>query len=489
MRLARKMLWNAAGLTLPLIVGVAVVPVILRGLGTERFGFLSVIWMLIGYFSIFDLGLSRTLTKLVADRLATDRAADIGPLASTALLMVVVTSAVMSVVIGVSAGTIASRAFHGSPALVPEARQAISCLAASLPFVLVGTLLNGLLEGHQRFSLINAVRIPTGIMLLIMPLLVLPFTPNLAVITASLMLVRIANALTLWVLARRAVLGLDLRPSAFDPQLMRPLLTYGGWLTVSNVVAPITVYFDRFLIAGALGAAAVAYYTVPYDVLVRLWVLPVAVQGVLFPVFSSMHVQKSPSIAAMFKRSSEATLLLIAPAAVSCMLLASEGLRAWVGPVFAEHSANTARILAIGVLVNSMARTPFTYIQSAGRAKWTAMLHVLEVPLYIFVLWWLLKRDGIDGAAYAWTARILLDTVVLYGLAVKLDPAVLTVAGADGIAVFIIVAVALSLVVTISNPWVRALLAVALCVYCGLRLLRKLLDVSGSNRRAVPVKS
>ena len=121
MRLARSILWNAAGIGLPLAVGVVVVPAIVRGLGTERFGFLSIVWMMIGYFSIFDLGLGRTLTKLVADRLGQEREREIGPLVSTTLIIVIVSGVLVSVATALSAGWLAQRTMGASPALVPEA--------------------------------------------------------------------------------------------------------------------------------------------------------------------------------------------------------------------------------------------------------------------------------------------------------------------------------------------------------------------------------
>src|ERR1700726_4993279 len=104
MRLARNIVWNAAGIGLPLLIGIAVVPTIVKGLGTERFGFLSIVWMLIGYFSIFDLGLGRALTKLAADKLARDEEDEIAPLASTALILVFASSALVGFVIAMSAG-------------------------------------------------------------------------------------------------------------------------------------------------------------------------------------------------------------------------------------------------------------------------------------------------------------------------------------------------------------------------------------------------
>jgi O-antigen/teichoic acid export membrane protein len=485
MKLARNIVWNAAGLVLPLLVGIAVVPAIVKGLGTERFGFLSVIWMLIGYFSIFDLGLSRTLTKLVADRLAAGRDAEIAPLASTALIMVIVSSAVMSVVVALSASWIAGRVFASSPALIPEASTAIACIAVALPFVLLATLMGGLLEAYQEFALINAVRIPVGILILVAPLAVLPFSKHLGVITAAIVGLRVVNAGVLTLLGLRVVPQLRQHALTFHKELVRPLMTYGGWLTVSNVVGPITIYFDRFLIAALLGGAAVAYYTVPYDVLTRLWVLPTAIQGVLFPAFASMHEQKSPRVVAVFKRSSEATLLLMTPPVMAGILLTFEALRLWVGVPFALNSTNVARVLAVGVLVNSLARTPFTFVQSAGRASWTAMLHLLEMPLYILVLWWLLKVAGIDGAAYAWTARIVADTIVLYVMAARLEPGITRTAAADALALLGVSTAAVLIGYAVASLWVRMLLVAAVSFICAVRLLQLLRGDSPSYRSAL----
>jgi len=67
--LARNTVLNFIGQALPLLVGVVTIPFIVRGLGTERFGLLSLAWVVLGYFAIFDLGLGRATAKFVAKAL------------------------------------------------------------------------------------------------------------------------------------------------------------------------------------------------------------------------------------------------------------------------------------------------------------------------------------------------------------------------------------------------------------------------------------
>src|SRR5947209_11721446 len=69
-RVARWTGYNLLGQGVPLVVGMASMPVITRALGDARFGLLALMWAIIGYFSLLDLGLGRATTKFVAEALA-----------------------------------------------------------------------------------------------------------------------------------------------------------------------------------------------------------------------------------------------------------------------------------------------------------------------------------------------------------------------------------------------------------------------------------
>src|SRR6478736_3973802 len=85
--LARNAIWNLLGNAAPMIVAVVCIPILIRGLGKERFGVLTLAWALIGYASLFDLGLGRALTQLVARKLGAGEERGIPSLAWTSLLL------------------------------------------------------------------------------------------------------------------------------------------------------------------------------------------------------------------------------------------------------------------------------------------------------------------------------------------------------------------------------------------------------------------
>src|SRR2546427_4459732 len=85
--LARNVVWNLLGTVAPLFVAVFAVPRLIHAMGTDRFGVLTLAWALIGYASLFDLGLGRALTQLVARKLGAGEEGEIPSLAWTSLLL------------------------------------------------------------------------------------------------------------------------------------------------------------------------------------------------------------------------------------------------------------------------------------------------------------------------------------------------------------------------------------------------------------------
>ena len=78
-RLARYTGWNLFGFCAPIAVALVAIPILTSQMGDDRFGALALVWMLVGYFTLFDLGLGRAMTRLTAAKLARQEQADVPP--------------------------------------------------------------------------------------------------------------------------------------------------------------------------------------------------------------------------------------------------------------------------------------------------------------------------------------------------------------------------------------------------------------------------
>lgn len=411
--LARNTLWNLIGQGSPLIIAAVAIPILVRHIGVDRYGILSISWMLIGYFSLFDFGVGRALTKFVADRLGTSDEHDIPPLVWTSLMLMLLLGVVGGICMAAMSPWLVSRILKIPIALHVETLRTFYLLALGTPFVITTTGFRGILEAQQRFGIVNAIRIPMGAFTFGGPLLVIPFSNHLVPIVGLLLAGRVLLCVAYGFACLRTMPSL-LRGFALQTSVIRPVLSFGSWVTVSNVVSPVMQSMDRFLIGGLLSVGAVAYYSAPFDVISRISILPAAVAGVLFPAFAVSYVQDRNRLASLLGRGLKFIFLAVFPIVLLIVTFAPEGLRLWLGPVFAEQSTSVTRWLAAGTLVNCLALVPTTFIQGIGRPDITAKLHLIELPLYLGGAWWLIRERGIEGAALAWVVRVLLDAVLLF---------------------------------------------------------------------------
>ena len=402
----------------PILVALFAIPLLIEGLGKERFGLLTIIWMGVGYFSLFDLGLGRALTKLVSERLGNGKTEDMGLLIWTALTLMAMLGAFGGALILVFAEPLVTGLLNVDSALHGEAILAFRILAAGLPFVVVTAALIGLLEAHQRFSTIAAIRIPLGILTFAGPLVTVQITPSLAWATGVLLLGRSLSLIACFAAVTRSRKEL-LTPALPSRSHMKPLFSFGGWLTVTNIVGPLMTYLDRFFVGAILNMSAVAYYATPYEILSKVQVIPHSIMGVMFPAMSSAIAGDQQLLSQLYAASVQALLWMMLPITASFFLLGPEALGLWLGEDFRKASAPVVQWLALGWMINTLARPPSTVLQSAGRPDLVAKAHLLELVPYLFALWFLTTIYGIVGTAMAWTLRIVVDTLVLNELAGK----------------------------------------------------------------------
>lgn len=417
-RLARSGVWNLVGQLIPALLALIAVPTLIDRLGVDRFGLLSLVWLMIGYFSILDLGLGTALTRAVSAALATRRPQELGPLvwtSVTAMLLLGIAGAGLLVGFG---DVIVAKVLRVPPGLHDEALAAVRILASALPLVTATSALTGVLAAHQRFAAINAVRVPLGVFNILGPLALLHWRADLGAITAILVIQRAVAAAVYFELVRRT--GPELmRRGSLEPRLLGPLLAFGRWMTVSAVIGPFMVYLDRFLIAGVLSTAAIAYYTAPFDMLSRVWIVSGAITSVLFPALAASLVVDRGRARKLFEYGVVMIYVALLPVLLGCCLFAHEGLRLWLGPEFAAHGAPIVQLLSGGMFVNALAQVALAVVQASGRPRVGAMLHLIELPAYLAAIWLLLRHLGLAGAAIAWTARAAVDAIVLFLVAAR----------------------------------------------------------------------
>lgn len=418
MRLIKHSLYNLMGLGLPLLAAVFTIPMLIAALGDARFGLLTLIWAVVSYFGLFDLGLGRALTQQLAIVFAKNELSKIGPLVGTATLIM----AALGVVAGLIMAALATWGVSLINA-VPDKQEvvyAVYAMALAMPFIVLTSGFRGILEAKHAFGVINLIRVPMGLYTFIGPLVVVLFwEARLDLITVVLSLGRLMACVIHGYFAWRDM-PKEIGRFTWEFNLIKPLCVSGGWLTVSNVISPFMGYVDRFVIAAIVSASAVAYYATPHELVTKLWIIPGALTAVLFPTFAEQISERDPQTWHLFKKAVHWLFVALLPITMAIAIFAHELLSFWINSEFAFHSAPLLQIFAFGILLNCLAHVPFTLIQGAGLASLTAKVHAAELPVFLLVLWWFTNKFSVEGAAIAWLLRMLVDTTLMFAASASL---------------------------------------------------------------------
>jgi len=405
----KNTIFNIIGAVAPMILALATVPIFLKYIGAERFGVLSLVWLLVGYFGVFDFGLSRTTANQIA-KMHGNQPEDRESVFWTAFWINLALGLLGGLLLYLVAAPLISKYFEISAELRSEIMASLFWVAISVPVATLTGVILGALEGVERFALANTIQVIGTAMVQLAPLLAYwIFGTSLEYLVPSIVLARAISGIFL---LSAVIKTLPVRSVGWVEKKRIPeLMTYGAWISVSSFISPMLESFDRIFIGTMIGAKSVAYYSVPFNIVDKLRVFPRAIGRAIFP-----RLSQNGEIGArqLTIQSIDSMVYLMTAAIAPFIPLVGILMSLWVGAEFSSHSIMVAHILLIGIWANSPAVAPLLYLQSQGRPDLVAKLHLAEFLPFLGVLWLGINFLGIEGAALAWTLRVIADALLLY---------------------------------------------------------------------------
>lgn len=411
--LAKQTSWNLFGFAPPALAAFACAPYLLLNLGAERFGFLSLIWVVFGIMGFLDVGLGRALIIVVAQLNGKKASDEIAANIATARFVVLVLSALISIISLI----VISFIFLPDDKFVSQFELAVCAVLVAFGLYpnLEAAILRGSLEGFSDFKSSNVVRSIYGSAIFLVPAALAWIDFGIITITMSIIVSRlICNKLMRFFLEKHV----NLDQIIFKKEIALSLIRTGGWVTISNVVGPLIVYLDRFVITYIISASAVAYYSLVADAISRILILPSSVAMSAFPYIAANQDQALLA-RRMIKQASLGSLMMLAPVSIVLFCFSEPLLTLWVGPEAAKNGAAVAKILAVAFSVNGMAQVPFSALQAMGQARAAALWHAGQLIPYYLLLYHLAREYGLEGAACAVLLRGLIDAAVMWFLLSK----------------------------------------------------------------------
>ena len=474
MSVPRHTLYNLGGAAVPIVVSLATVPLYLAKIGLDRYGVLAICWLILGQFAVFDFGLGRAAAQRIAalaDSPAEDRSRVFWASARLTALFSLGAMALLAPVCKLALDMIKVPTAD----LRAEFVASLPWLVCCLPCALFNSLLNGALSGRREFLRLNLLTGFGSTAMALLPLLsAILWGPDLPHLIAAALAARLTTTALLLLACRRAVpLRRPVRPL---PGEVRRLVSFGGWVTVSNVIGPVLTIWDRFLIGAVLGSAAVALYVVPFNLVWQVVILPNALTAALYPLLAASGAEERERLT---HTALNVVSLVMTPAVLFGLVAAEPFLHLWLGAAKGEASAPVAALLLFGLWVNSLALIPASHLEAQAQPGRLARLHLAEVIPYVAILYVAVRYWGIEGAAFAWSLRSTVDALILFRVARDKMPASAALEAA-----FIAVGVAVALGTPLFSPLRWILLALLLAAGTAFVLWRHPKEVAMALRLA-----
>lgn len=410
MGVRRDTLYNLVGSIAPLGVSLLTIPPYLRIIGDARYGILSIVWLFIGYFAVFDFGLSRSTAYHLAclvDHPDEERSRVFW----TAMALNASFGAIGGLILYPIALVCFSHFFKMPADIRQEVLASLPWLILSVPLATIGGALNGTLDARKRFAFNNGINLVGTAIGQVVPLgTALVLGPSLTNVIPAAVIARTATMVPLFIGAIRFVpAGWPRRAEA---SVIRDLFKYGGWVSISNLISPLLATLDKILIGVILGAVDVTYYAIPDRLTRQGSILPGAIVRALFPAMAAAtpeHAQEQAK-AALDVLSAALTLMITAGVLVMPVFF-----WLWIGKSFAQIATPIGVLLALGIHVNGLAYVPSSLLQARGRVDLTAKFHLIEIVPHIICLYLGLRYFGLLGAAGAMLLVSILDAILLCG--------------------------------------------------------------------------
>ncbi len=456
--------WNLFGLCAPMAVAFFALPPLRGRMGEDIYGAFMFLLTVINYLSILDLGLGRAVTQSMSARIASRKVEELPAIFWTAMGMMLAFALVGMAVFFPLIPSIVCKWSRIPAELQQDAAYTLFAAGFGTPFLVLAACLVGVLEAHQKFKLINIIRLPMQTYTFLGPLAVALMShsllaPVVALLAGKAVECAIYFGACLWdvPVLRQGI--------CFQKKLVKQLFVLGGWMSVSSIAMLVLNQMNSAMMFTLLPVAMVGFYATIAEMVIRLLIFPRAWVSVLFPSFSAQHVMEAGTLAGLYARGVKSLLIFSFPVILVLFAFAGEALTLWQDAAFSEASAGVMRWLVAGIFIYSISFVPFSLLQGVGRPDISAKLHLIEIPVAIGLAWFLMKQYGMQGAGVAWFIRCVLETGVMALLANRYargsGPVILRSAGLMGLALILMVAMA----ITPSFLWRLAIYPVAVTLF------------------------
>ncbi len=392
--------WLALGAQL--LISVLMTPFLVRRLGDEGYGIITLVSGLVGYSGVLYFGLGAAIVKYVAEHHARDELEKLNDTVST-IFTVYLGFGVVCFAAALALAYPLPWIFRIPAQHVTEARVMLVMMGVALLVQFPGSVYGGVVMGLERFDVLNGYNFVLLLARTAAVVIAVRHHPSVVSVGAITMVSFVIEQCLAYASARRLLPGLAISPRRFDRARLRTLFTFSSQSFLFTLSEKLINYTDEMVISQARGPGAVTYYVIPLRLVDYAREALDKAALVLMPGVSAAAARGEVTrLAQLWRLGNKAVMCLVAPVALVFVVWGEHVLALWLD---ARHGALgypslfwLALAFVVQVAGRGIARPIF---EGLGELTIPARITVVEGVANLALSVVLVRTWGIEGVAFA----------------------------------------------------------------------------------------
>lgn len=397
-RVAANTVFNYLGYGAKAIIFLISIPYIIKGLGNESYGIVSLTLLTIGYMEFVNLGMGDALIKYLSEG---GLPKDQNEIINTVFFLSIGLGLVGFVFLFIFAAYFAVEIFKIPANLSNSAQFCFFAAAIALCLQVPLNVFPAVLQGLQRFDLYNKLQLLSVGMYTLVAVTVVRLEGSLEVFISLCLGMMIFGLGCHLMVVKRVLPHFTVRCRWFRYDLIGKLLRFGSLSAVGNMSGLVVYQCDVLFIGVFLPLQYVTFYEVGNRIASQIHVMSGLLSNALFPALSQFSKQDGlETVRRYFISSSMFIVGITLPVTSILFLLAQPFMEFWMGAGY-QVSSSLMQVLAVAWLINSMSCAASFTSKSIGSPGIFAFSATLAAVVNVLLDILLIPAIGITGAVIA----------------------------------------------------------------------------------------
>lgn len=399
------------------LVQLVYTPFLIRMLGQSEYGLYSLVYSIIGYLTVLDLGFGNAIVVYTAKYRAQKKYDEEKKLHGMFF--------VIFCIIGVIAGILGlvlyfnvENIFASTMTIRELSKAKIMMLILSLNLLItfVFNIYSSIITAYEKFTYQKLMAILNTLLkpLFMIPLLFLGYKSITMCIVLTL--INLIIMLSNYVYCKKK-LEVNIKFLGFDKKVFKEIFGYSFFIFLGVIVDKINWSVDQFILGAVSGTVAVSLYSVASQLNTLFINLSTAISGVMLPKMSKMIAKNASSddITNEFIKVGRLQYLIIFLMASGLTLFGKEFFIAWAGKEYVT-SYYIAIILILPLCVPLIQNLGVSIMQAKNMHKFRSILLFFIAIANIFISIPLAKLYGGIGSAIGTSISLIIGNITILNI-------------------------------------------------------------------------